>query len=322
MNGAPVPEEAVVEQIARWTPEVERLGATFFEATTCMAFEFFANASMSTSRSSKRGSAAASTRRTSSRRSSPASRRSASTTWSTSATPRRRSRSRRRGSSSPACRWSSASAIPRSARCSRGCAHEAGSGPVRVLDDESRLTGILVSPEGTRFTIASRGSQAHADDAAASGGIRQQNAAVAIAMLESAGGEWRAAAGEAERSTGGRAPAGPVPAVAQFHLRRRAQSRGSGGALRIARRGCAAASDWPACSACLTTRTGRRSCSALARHVDRFVLTTPPSVPAERAWPMAESPRYAAANAWAADHEPRFRPGARRGRARARGPRS
>lgn len=42
VNGRRVDEEFVVDFIERWTPTVERLGATFFEATTAMAFELFA----------------------------------------------------------------------------------------------------------------------------------------------------------------------------------------------------------------------------------------------------------------------------------------
>lgn len=44
VNGRPVGEEAIVEFLDRWTPTVERLGVTFFEATTAMAFELFAGA--------------------------------------------------------------------------------------------------------------------------------------------------------------------------------------------------------------------------------------------------------------------------------------
>jgi len=44
IDGAAVPPERIVEFVRRWTPEVERLGATFFEATTAMAFDFFADA--------------------------------------------------------------------------------------------------------------------------------------------------------------------------------------------------------------------------------------------------------------------------------------
>src|SRR5919204_293888 len=42
VNAEPIEPEAVVTFIERWTPEVERLGATFFEATTCLAFDHFA----------------------------------------------------------------------------------------------------------------------------------------------------------------------------------------------------------------------------------------------------------------------------------------
>ena len=37
VNGRPVDEEYVVDFIERWTPTVEKIGATFFEATTAMA---------------------------------------------------------------------------------------------------------------------------------------------------------------------------------------------------------------------------------------------------------------------------------------------
>ena len=41
VDGRAVSEEYVVEWINRWTPDVERTGATFFEATTAMAFDWF-----------------------------------------------------------------------------------------------------------------------------------------------------------------------------------------------------------------------------------------------------------------------------------------
>ena len=42
IDGVPVAPERIVAFVERWTPEVERLRATFFEATTAMAFSFFA----------------------------------------------------------------------------------------------------------------------------------------------------------------------------------------------------------------------------------------------------------------------------------------
>jgi dihydrofolate synthase/folylpolyglutamate synthase len=46
IDGTAVAPEQIVAFVDRWTPEVERLGATFFEATTAMAFDFFANANV------------------------------------------------------------------------------------------------------------------------------------------------------------------------------------------------------------------------------------------------------------------------------------
>jgi dihydrofolate synthase/folylpolyglutamate synthase len=44
VDGVPVEDEAVVAFVNRWTPLVEQIGATFFEATTALALETFARA--------------------------------------------------------------------------------------------------------------------------------------------------------------------------------------------------------------------------------------------------------------------------------------
>jgi dihydrofolate synthase / folylpolyglutamate synthase len=46
VDGRPVDEGYVVDFIERWTPTVERIGATFFEATTAMAFDLFARSNV------------------------------------------------------------------------------------------------------------------------------------------------------------------------------------------------------------------------------------------------------------------------------------
>jgi dihydrofolate synthase / folylpolyglutamate synthase len=42
VDGVPIADEAVAGWVNRWTPVVESVGATFFEATTAMAFDWFA----------------------------------------------------------------------------------------------------------------------------------------------------------------------------------------------------------------------------------------------------------------------------------------
>jgi dihydrofolate synthase/folylpolyglutamate synthase len=44
VGGEPIPADDVIDFIARYTPFVEEIGASFFEATTAMAFEYFARA--------------------------------------------------------------------------------------------------------------------------------------------------------------------------------------------------------------------------------------------------------------------------------------
>ena len=46
VDGAPIEADQVVEWVERWTPVVVDTGATFFEATTVMAFDFVARASV------------------------------------------------------------------------------------------------------------------------------------------------------------------------------------------------------------------------------------------------------------------------------------
>lgn len=46
VGGAQVPREEVVAFIERWTPDAERIGATFFEFTTALAFDWFARQSV------------------------------------------------------------------------------------------------------------------------------------------------------------------------------------------------------------------------------------------------------------------------------------
>jgi dihydrofolate synthase/folylpolyglutamate synthase len=42
VDGKPITEDAVFEFLERWMPETERIGATFFEVTTALAFDWFA----------------------------------------------------------------------------------------------------------------------------------------------------------------------------------------------------------------------------------------------------------------------------------------
>jgi dihydrofolate synthase/folylpolyglutamate synthase len=41
VDGKPISEEAVLDFLQRWIPEVEKIGATFFEVTTALAFDWF-----------------------------------------------------------------------------------------------------------------------------------------------------------------------------------------------------------------------------------------------------------------------------------------
>jgi hypothetical protein len=103
VDGVPIDERAVVDFVERWTPRCEAIGATFFEATTALAFHHFARAGVDVAWW-RRGSADAWTPPTWSGRWPPGSPPSASTTWSTWVRSCTTSPGRRRASSSPAYR--------------------------------------------------------------------------------------------------------------------------------------------------------------------------------------------------------------------------
>ena len=46
VDGKPISEEAVLDFLQRWIPEAEKIGATFFELTTAMAFDWFVKQSV------------------------------------------------------------------------------------------------------------------------------------------------------------------------------------------------------------------------------------------------------------------------------------
>jgi len=56
----------------------------------------------------------------------------------------------------------------------------------------------------------------------------------------------------------------------------------------------------------LRDKDWRAMMTTLAAHVDRFVLTAPPSVPSDRAWVLSEAVEFARAHNWSAAADPDF----------------
>ena len=303
VNGEPMREEDVVEFIERWTPDVERLGATFFEATTAMAFDHFVreNVDVTVIEVGLGG------RLDSTNVITPVAAGISSIGIdhvqylgdTLEQIAREKAGIFKRGvpavigEGDPALR----SFLAKLAR-------QADATPVRVVAEEWGVSGITVALDGTRFTLRTEGGTRELHTPLI-GRHQAMNAATALAMLECAGAPYATAAAD------------PQGALARVRIAGRFQSVGSI-IFDVAHNpaGCAVLCETlqavrPARPlTCLMTalrdKDWRSMMTTLAPLVDRFVLASPPSVPPDRAWTLAEALAFALEHGWNATAEPDF----------------
>jgi len=183
-------------------------------------------------------------------------------------------------------------------------AREAGADPVRVVADEWKVSDISVALDGTRFTLHTDAGTRRLHTTLI-GRHQAMNAATALAMLQSAGAPYAAAAIE------------PSEALARVRIAGRFQSVGNiifdvahnpAGCVVLCETLAAVQPARPL--TCLMTALRDKDWQAmmttLAPLVDRFVLASPPSVPADRAWTLAEALEFAVGKGWRAIAEPDF----------------
>jgi dihydrofolate synthase/folylpolyglutamate synthase len=303
VDGEPIDETSVVSFIERWTPEVERLGATFFEATTCLAFDYFARqgvdvavlevglggrldatnvvtplvagvTSIGLDHMQYLGDTVEQIAREKAGIFKPG-------------------RPAVIGEQDPAIRALLAE-----------LASAAESAPVHVLADEWPIEDISLSALGTHFTLRTR-TGVRALQTPLVGRHQAMNTAVALAMLEAAGEPYAAASRRAASALSRVAipgrfqrcgdiifdvahnPAGTAvlcETIDQIHPARPLHVL-----LTVLRD-----KDW------------RSMMALLAQHADRIVLTAPPSVPADRAWALDEAVAFARSQGWNAIAERDF----------------
>lgn len=310
IDGRSVSEESIVEFLDRWTPTVERLGATFFEATTAMAFELFAEAEVDVAviETGLGG------------------RLDASnvimplvagvtgialdhTEWL--GTTREAIAPEKAGIFKPGVpavvgEWD----LPiRSILASE--ARRRGAAPVRVVAEEGRASDVRVTARGTVF----RWEPLADSPSALSGPLevttglpgRHQatNAMVALTMLDAIPGALRVRPEEA------------IPALARVRLPGRFSRHGDwifdvahnpDGAAVTAETLRAVRPTAPvvALMSVLGDKDWRGMMRALSGAVDRFILTNAPTAPASRAWVATEALAFASGEGWAAELVPDF----------------
>ena len=305
VDGVPIDEAAVVRFVERWLPDVERLGATFFEATTCMAFDHFAREGVDVAVVEVGlGGRLDST--------------NVLTPLATAVTSIGLDHVQYLGNTIELIAAEKAgifkSGVPAvigdgdqavRAQLAR-LARAAGASEVLVVGEDWIVDDIEVAPSGTSFSIVESATGRRREQRTSLVGRHQAyNAAVALAMLRLAGGAYAAAAEDSS------------DALERVAIPGRFQRCGNvifdvahnpAGIVVL----CEAldAVHAPRPLTCLLTvladKDWRSMISLLAARVDRFVLTAPPSVPADRAWALDEAVGFARAHGWPAEAEPDF----------------
>jgi dihydrofolate synthase/folylpolyglutamate synthase len=303
VNGVPISESDVVEFIERWTPDVERLGATFFEATTAMAFDHFVRAEVDVAVIEVGlGGRLDST--------------NVITPVAAGVSSIGIDHVQYLGDTLELIAREKAGIFKRGIPAVIGepneslraflasLARNAGAEPVRAVADEWTLSDISIALDGTRFTLRTDAGarQLHTP---LIGRHQAMNTATALAMLESAGAPYAAAAVE------------PSAALARVRIAGRFQSVGdiifdvahnpAGCAVLCETLGAVKPARPLTClMTALRDKDWQAMMTTLAPLVDRFVLASPPSVPADRAWALAEALEFALGKGWNATAEPDF----------------
>jgi dihydrofolate synthase / folylpolyglutamate synthase len=290
VNGEPMPAEEVVDFVSRWTPLVERLGATFFEATTAMAFDHFARAGIDVALvETGLGGRLDAT--------------NVLTPVAAGVTSIGLDHTEYLGDTLELIAVEKAgifkqdvpAVIGEGDRAMRGVlAREArtrGALPVRVVADEAALSEIVVDDLGTTFTLSALGDVRRLRTPLA--GLHQaHNVAFTLVLLHAAGPPFACTLEEAARHL----PSTRIPGRFQRHgefvfdvahnaegSTVLAQTLGRVGAPRPV----------AVLLSVLRDKDWRRMIEVLAPVADHFVLTTAPTAPASRAWNLEEAEQFA-----------------------------
>lgn len=303
VDGRVLPDEVIAEWLARWTPTVERLGATFFEATTAMGFDLFARAEVDVAViETGLGGRLDATNVVQPLVAGVSGIAIDHTEWlgtTLEAIAPEKAGIFKPGA--PAVVGEPNPAI-RALLASEGARR--GATPIRIVADEGHAEGITVTSEGTQFSWIRGGERLEVATGLA-GRHQAQNAMTALTMLDALPEGLR------------RPLADDLPALRAVSLPGRFSRHGAwifdvahnpdGSAVTAETlRGAAPARPIVALVSILGDKDWRGMLSALTGDVDHFVLTNAPTAPASRAWSGSEALEYAKSRGWSAEFEPDF----------------
>ena len=297
VNGRPVDEAFVVDFIERWTPAVERIGATFFEATTAMAFELFAR---------ERVDAAVIETGLGGRLDST----NVVRPVAAGVTSIGIDHVEYLGETREEIAAEKAGIFKRGVPAVIGERDEAirallarlatdhGATPVLDVVVDARPSDVEITPEGTRFTLTV-GAERGAVTTGLAGAHQASNAALALLMLNSAGGSFATTLAEACTSLPSVRLPGRFHRVGPFIFD---VAHNPDGAAVFAATVRAVAPPHPrAVVLCvLADKDWRGVMRALSGVVDLFVLTDAPTAPTSRAWDRTTAAAFARDCGWPA----------------------
>jgi dihydrofolate synthase/folylpolyglutamate synthase len=303
VNGAPVTEEEVVAFIDGWTPTVERIGASFFEATTALAFKHFAGARVDVAIvETGLGGRLDSTNVVQ-----PIAAGVTSIGFDhmeyLGGTLQEIAKEKAGifkagvpaviGEGDPEVRaW-----LARDAR-------SAGASAVRIVVEETEATEFALSARGTRFRLRALGGD-QVIETPLVGRHQADNFAFTLTLLDAAGGRCRVPLAEAAESVQSVRLPGRFQRVGKWIFD---VAHNADGARTVAASLESVDHDKPivAVLCVLGDKDWRAMIDALAPVVDRFVLTNAPSAPSSRVWPLSEATAYARNRLYATAEEPDF----------------
>ncbi|HEX9129324.1 MAG TPA: folylpolyglutamate synthase/dihydrofolate synthase family protein [Gemmatimonadaceae bacterium] len=301
LNGKPIFEEEVLEFLKRWIPTAEEMGATFFEVTTALAFDWLVKqevdvAVIETGLGGRLDSTNVLTPRV------------ATVTSigldhtdllgdTLEAIAREKAGIFKAGV--PAVIGEPA---PEIRHLLATCAREAAAEPVVILDDDYAISNVEVSAGGTSFTLA-RGKDVLQLTTPLLGEHQARNTATAIATVTAMGKEYLPPPHEISKALSGVFLPGRFQRCGQFIFD---VAHNPAGARTVAETIRALDPPHPrtALVAILADKDWRGIIGELAPVVDRFLFTNAPSAPPERKWDLAEAQSFAKAQGCEADTEP------------------
>jgi dihydrofolate synthase/folylpolyglutamate synthase len=303
VDGRRVDEQYVVDFIERWTPTVEQVGATFFEATTAMAFDLFARervdvAVIETGLGGRLDST------------------NVVRPVAAGVTSIGIDHVEYLGETREQIAGEKAGIFKRGVPAVIGerddsirslladFAREHGASTVLDVATDASPSDVAVGSDGTTFTLTVGGERGQVRTGLA-GAYQASNTSVALLMLNAAGGPLATTLADARQALPSVRLPGRFHRVGPYIFD---VAHNPDGATVLAATVAAVrpASPIAAVLCVLADKDWRGVMTALARVVDVFVLTDAPTAPESRAWDRGAAMDFARERGWAAVSEPDF----------------